>query len=163
MNYTLEPLDSEHRSAVMEIFNHYVLNGFAVYFESPMPEAFFDRMLEVGGGLPALAARSARRQVVGFGFLRPYHPASSFRRTAEIAYFLHPDHTHQGLGGLMLDRLIELARQRGIDNIIASVSSRNEASLAFHRKHGFAESGRLLGVGNKHGHGFDIILMQLRS
>lgn len=163
MRYNFEPLAAEHRGSVMAIFNHYVTHGFAVYFDQPVPESFYDRMLEFTGGLPAVAARDASGRVVGFGTLRPYHPAGSFRRTAEIAYFLHHDHTRKGLGGLLLQHLLEAGRQRGIVNIIASVSSRNEPSLEFHRKQGFRESGRLLRIGNKHGQEFDIVLMQRQT
>lgn len=49
-----------------------------------------------------------------------------------------------------------------MDNLLASISSRNEQSLAFHRKRGFVECGRLRDVGVKFGKSFDVVWMQKR-
>ena len=70
-------------------------------------------------GYPAVAAKTEAGEVVGFAFLRPFHHADTFKRTAEIAYFILPEHTGKGLG-------------RAI----------HEESLEFHRRHGFQEGGR---------------------
>jgi len=43
---------------------------------------------------------------------------------------------------------------------LASVSSRNEASLAFHQRHGFVERGRLCRIGEKLGGTFDIVWLR---
>lgn len=43
---------------------------------------------------------------------------------------------------------------------VVKISSLNAESLAFHRKNGFRESGRLVAVGRKRGADFDLVLMQ---
>ena len=52
------------------------------------------------------------------------------------------------------------ARQRGIDTILANISSHNEQSLAFHAGHGFTECGRFRRAGRKFEKDFDIVWMQ---
>ena len=99
-------------------------------------------------------------EVAGFGFLHAYHPAPTFRRTAELSYFLAPAHMRRGIGGMMLERFIAGARAMGVDNLVASISSRNAESLAFHARHRFTEVGRLRAVGRKHGDDFDVVWMQ---
>ena len=101
-----------------------------------------------------------RGEVVGFGFLHAYHPAPTFRRTAELTYFLAPEHTRKGIGGMILDALVQQAHQQGIDRLLASISSLNPDSLAFHAKKGFAEVGRLKGIGRKFDRDFDVVYMQ---
>lgn len=162
MDYSLEPMGEGHRAGVMGIYNHWVLNGFAAYFERPLPDAAFDRFVEMSGGYPALVARSESGEVAGFAMLRPYHPAPALRRTAEITYFLHPSHTRRGLGRQLLEQLIEEGRKLGVENLLANISSRNAESLAFHRKHGFEECGRFKAVGRKFGEEFDVVWMQRR-
>jgi len=110
--------------------------------------------------MPSCVARDDRGEVVGFAFLRPYHPAPTLRRTAEIGYFIHPEHTRKGLGGQILEHLMAEGRKAGVDNIVASISSRNEPSLDFHRAHGFAECGCFNAVGRKNGQDFDVVWMQ---
>jgi L-amino acid N-acyltransferase YncA len=49
-----------------------------------------------------------------------------------------------------------------VDTILASISSRNDGSIRFHKKNGFRECGRFRRVGRKFGQDFDIVWMQLR-
>ncbi len=162
MKYDLIPMTEAHREPVMRIFNHYVENSFAAYFDAPLPPAFFDRFLAMTQGYPALVALAETGEVAGFGFLHAYHPAPTFSRTAELSYFIAPEHMRRGIGGLMLARFVAAARGMGVDNLLASISSRNVESLAFHTKHGFVEAGRLRAVGRKCGEDFDVVWMQRR-
>jgi L-amino acid N-acyltransferase YncA len=97
---------------------------------------------------------------VGFGFMRAHHFADSFQRTAEVTYFILPENTRKGLGTAMLDLFVGEAKQRGIDSLLASISSRNEESIRFHLKNGFQECGRFIRVGRKFGEDFDVVWMQ---
>ncbi len=157
---TFEPMAEGHGRAVIDIFNHFITHGFAAYPDQPVPYEFFDRFLQITQGSPAFVAKVASGQVVGFGFLRPFHPADTLRRTAELTYFLSPEFTKRGIGTALLNRLIEEAIPLGVDSLVASISSRNEASIAFHRKNGFRECGRFQRAGRKNGEDFDIVWMQ---
>jgi L-amino acid N-acyltransferase YncA len=153
----LERMTEAHRSAVIDIFNYHIENSFAVFLEKPVPPEFFDRFLEMTRGRAALVAKSADRKIVGFGLLRAHLPYDSFRRTAELSYFLLPGNTGQGIGTALLERLVAAAEVRGIDRLLAQVSSLNEQSMAFHLARGFTECGRLPGVGLKFGRRFDVV------
>ncbi len=91
LDYQIEPLSNSDRHDVVAIFNYFIESTFAAFPDEPVPDAFFDRLLAMCSGYPALVAK-ADRKTVGFAFLRPYHPANTLRRTAEIAYFLRPEH-----------------------------------------------------------------------
>lgn len=156
----MEPLSGQHRDAVVELFNHYVLNSFSAYFEQELPPQFFDRLLKMAEGYPSVAIRDESGLIVGFGLLHAYHPASTFRHTAEASYFLAPEHTGRGLGRLVLEKLCEDARGMGIRSIVASVSSRNGESISFHLKNGFRQVGRFESVGSKLGRDFDVVWFQ---
>ena len=160
--YSFEVMSRKHEDAVIRIFNYFVLNSFANYFEEPVSSDFFDRFMEMARGYPSLVAKDHTGEVVGVAFMRSYHPASTFRRTAEIIYFILPEHTRKGLGTALLKRLIDDAKAQGIDTILASISSKNEPSLRFHRKHGFRECGHFEAVGKKFGEDFGVVWMRLR-
>jgi L-amino acid N-acyltransferase YncA len=160
MTYHLEPLDASHREPVIDIFNHYVAHSFAAYPDQPVGPELFDRWLALCAGYPAAAAKAEDGSVVGFAFLRPYHLANTLRGTAEVTYFIHPDHTRRGLGTRMLGELECQARERGIRTVIAGLSSLNLESRNFHLKQGFRQCGRLEKVGVKFGRAFDIFLFQ---
>jgi phosphinothricin acetyltransferase len=162
MNYNLECMTEEHRVPVIDILNTYIENSFAAYPEAKMRYDFYDRLLEITKGYPALVAKSEEGEVVGFAFLHPFHFANTFRRTAEITYFILPQHTRRGLGKTALDRLAEAAKEPGVDRLLASISSLNQESLRFHRKHGFQECGRFPEVGTRFGENFDVVRMVRR-
>lgn len=160
MDFSLEPVSSEDGKAIIDIINHYVENSFAAYPEDQVPYEFFQFFLNMAQGYPFLVAKDGSGNVLGFGLLRPHNPMPAFSKTAEITYFLAPEYTGKGIGKAMLDRLLAEGREMGITSILASISSLNPGSLAFHRKNGFVECGRFIGIGRKKGREFDVVWMQ---
>lgn len=160
MEYAISPISSADRTAIMDIFNYYVENSFAAYPETRLPEEAFEMLRQMSKGLPTSVVRNQKGEVVGFGMLRTHNPFSTFSWTAEATYFIHPDWTGKGLGKSVLAVLEKGARERGITNILASISSLNPRSIAFHKKNGFVECGRFLQVGKKMGREFDTVWMQ---
>ena len=160
MKFSLVPLTPEDRSAVVRIFNHYVENSFAAFPEERLSDSFFDWVLGMAKGFPALAVKNEKGAVIGFGLLRTHSPVATLSRTAEISYFIDPAHTGKGIGTALLERLVREAKSMGLASILACVSSLNEGSLAFHRKNGFVEAGRFREIGLKKGKIFDVVWMQ---
>jgi phosphinothricin acetyltransferase len=158
MSYTLEPMTEKHRKPVIDIFNHYIETNFA-FPETKVDYGFFDHLLDMAKGYPALVAKTESGDVVGFALLHEYAWTDSFKRSAKITYFILPQHTRKGLGKMMLDELIAQARSMGVDHLLAHISSDNKGSLQFHRKYGFQECGIFQEVGRKFGKSFDVVWM----
>jgi phosphinothricin acetyltransferase len=159
-DYSFEKVSESHRQAVIDIFNYFVRQSHAAYLEKAVDYLFFDQFLKMCRGYPGLVIKNGDQQVVGFGFMRPHHFADSFQRAAEVTYFILPENTRQGLGTAMLDLFVREARKRGIDSLLANISSRNQESIRFHLKNSFQECGRFLRVGRKFGEDFDVVWMQ---
>ncbi len=159
MPYKLQAMDDSHREAVTGIINHHIASGFAAYPSHAMGDEFFRFTRGQSPDHPAYVVADGP-EVVGFGLLRKHLPPDTLARTAEVSYFFLPGHTGQGLGSRLLELLTQDGRQMGIDNLLANVSSLNEGSLRFHRRHGFTEVGRFARVGHKWGQDFDIIWLQ---
>jgi L-amino acid N-acyltransferase YncA len=160
MQYTVRTAADEDSAAIMNVFNHYVENSFAAYPDRRVPGAYFAAMKEAGGDYPLYVAVDGNGAVVGFGMLRQHQRADAFKHTAEIGYFILPEHTDKGLGRDLLSRLEKAALDRGIRVLLANISSLNEKSLNFHRAHGFTECGRFQRIGVKFGREFDVVWMQ---
>jgi L-amino acid N-acyltransferase YncA len=141
----------------MRIFNYYATTSFAAYPNGPVPLPFFSLLRE--GSLCSLVLDDAGR-VAGFGNLKPFLPFPAFKKTGMLTYFVAPEYTGQGLGTRILGRLTEDARNMGIKVLVANMSSKNEASIRFHKHHGFSMAGNLAGVGEKFGEPFDVLWMQ---
>ncbi|MCK9627161.1 MAG: N-acetyltransferase family protein [Bacteroidales bacterium] len=151
-------MDQDHGKEIMEIFNYYIETTTAAYPQHPLPEAFFGKILEVTAEYPAFTILSDKK-VVGFCFLKPHNPLPTFRRSAEITYFIKKEYTGKGLGKMALEILEQEAPKTGIKNILASISGDNDGSINFHRKNGFVECGRFKDAGEKFGKTFDVVWM----
>lgn len=160
MEYSISQISIEDREPIIDIFNHYVENSFAAYPENKLPYQAFDMLLEMSNSLPTGSIKDQNGKIVGFGILRAYNPMPTFSQTAEVTYFIHPDHTGKGLGKMLLDSLEKGAIEKGITNILADISSLNPNSIKFHQKNGFIECGRFRKVGKKKGREFDTVWMQ---
>jgi phosphinothricin acetyltransferase len=145
--------------SITEIFNHYVTESYAAYPDEPVGEGFFRDRHRAHSEYPFFVAES-EDGVVGFAYLSPFHPAATMRHTANLTYFLHPEHTGHGLGRVFLERLLEVGGEMGITNFMAHISSENPGSIRFHLRHGFTECGRFVNVGLKKGRPYDMVWMQ---
>ena len=116
--------------------------------------------LDMSKGFPAGTIKDKNRGTVGFGMLRTHNPMPAFSQTAEVTYFIHPDHTGKGLGRMLLGFLEKGAVEKGLKNILANISSLNPDSIRFHEKNVFTECGRFRRVGKKRGRDFDTVWMQ---
>lgn len=144
----------------MDIFNHYVENSFAAYPETKLSYDAFDMFLQMSQDYPTAKVIDKNGRAIGFGMLRSHNPMPTFAKTAEITYFIDPDHTRKGIGTKLLRFLEEEAMKKGITNILANISSLNPESIDFHKKSGFIECGRFKNVGRKKGKLFDTVWMQ---
>ncbi|OPX64139.1 MAG: Acetyltransferase (GNAT) family protein [Methanoregula sp. PtaU1.Bin006] len=150
-------MQESDRDAVMRIFNHYAATSFAAYPEGPLPPQFFGPLRE--GAVSAIVAEHDGN-IAGFGLLKPFLPFPVFRKTGMLTYFLAPECVGKGLGSRLLDRLMADAREKGLTMLVANMSSKNDASVRFHTRHGFTDAGHLTSVGEKFGEPFDVVWMQ---
>lgn len=160
MEYYFDNLSNEDRKPVIDIFNHYVENSFAAFFETKVSYDFFDWLMSISEGYPRVAIKLGAGEVAGFAILRSYSPIPAFRLVAEISYFIKPQYTRHGMGKAVLDHMVEEAGKLGVVTILASISSLNEPSINFHLNNGFIQCGNFRKIGRKFGRDFDVVWMQ---
>jgi L-amino acid N-acyltransferase YncA len=156
-SYSLREVQEQDREPVMEIFNHYVTTGFAAYPDRPMPLGFFDVLRDGAHAFPVIERDG---DIVGIGLVKPFLPFSTFSHAATVSTFIAPAYRHMGYGTVLLDAMTRAAKKKGITVLLANISSRNPESLAFHKKHGFTECGRLHNAGIKFNERFDVVWME---
>ena len=160
MNYKIRHATDNDRDDLTDIFNHYIEKSHAAFFDKKVPPVFFEKLQDIVYGNSLYVIENEDGRAIGFGLLKQYHPSGVFKGVAEVGYFLDPEFTRKGLGTRMLKRLISDARTMKIKTLLASISSRNSESIAFHEKHGFVECGRFKDIGRKRGKLFDVVWMQ---
>lgn len=161
-NVTLRPSTDADVAAVTEIYAHHVRTGLAS-FELIPPDAgeMARRRRDVlKRGLPYLVAEM-EGTVVGYSYAGPYRPRPAYRFTVEDSIYIHPAHTHRGIGRLLLAAVIAGCEERGYRQMVAVIGdSDNAPSIGLHRTFGFEHAGLLRSVGFKFGRWVDVVLMQ---
>ncbi|WP_423202152.1 GNAT family N-acetyltransferase [Herbihabitans rhizosphaerae] len=154
--------DEPDLTAIAEIYAGYVVAGVATFELDPPDTDEWRRRFRAftGAGLPFLVAEQDGR-IAGYAYCAPWKTRPAYRHTAETSIYLAGWARGRGLGGTLLDALVDRAVDAGVRQLIAVVADTgDDASLALHRKHGFADAGRLRDVGFKHGRWLDTVLLQ---
>lgn len=81
--------------------------------------------------------------VYGYIGFNPPTSLSSNSHVLSIHIAVHPSCQGQGVGRMLMDAMKELAASRSIRKLSLRVLSCNEGAVAFYRKNGFVEEGRL--------------------
>ena len=149
-------------SFVQAIYAHYVLNGRATFEEVPpsVEEMVARRVAVLGAGLPYLVAER-RGTVVGYAYASQYRARPAYRHTIEDSVYVANGLGGQGIGGALLEALINRCEQGPWRQMIAVIGdSGNAGSIRVHQRHGFETVGILVSVGFKLGRWVDTVVMQ---
>ena len=111
--------------------------------------------------LPVLVAEWHGR-VAAYAYAGPFHSRTAYRFTVEDSVYVSLARVREGIGTLLMRRLIADCEARGLRQMIARIGdSENAASLRLHQKLGFRRVGELSQVGFKFGRWWDVVEMQL--
>jgi GNAT superfamily N-acetyltransferase len=100
-------------------------------FRKALSAADLARLLDndgVRGAALLVTLGDAAQTVIGGGSYAA-HPGADGRPVAEVAFTVEEDYQGQGIAGLLLDALVEVARAHGFDRIDAEVLAENAPML----------------------------------
>jgi L-amino acid N-acyltransferase YncA len=147
---------------VRAIYAHHVLHGLATFEEVPptVDELVGRRASVLAQRLPYLVAELAG-DVVGYCYATSYRPRPAYRFTIEDSVYVADGFAGRGVGAALLGELIARCEAGPWRQMIAIIgNSENAASIALHRRLGFAHAGTLRSVGWKLGRWVDSVVMQ---
>ena len=158
----IRPAGPEHIAAITRIYADAVLTGTASFEIEPPDAAELARRQRVliDGGYPYLVAERDGA-ILGYAYAGAYRPRPAYRFSVENSIYIGRENHRQGIGRVLLDRLIVEAESRSFRQMIAVIGdSAQTPSIALHRAAGFHLVGTLHAVGFKHGRWLDTVLMQ---
>ena len=106
--------------------------------------------------------------VLGWGALTQVSPRKVYSGVAEVSIYVSGLAQNQGIGSILLERLITSSEKSGFWTLQAHVFPENKISIYVHEKHGFRKIGTrrqlaLMSYGSIVGEWRDVILMERRS
>jgi phosphinothricin acetyltransferase len=158
----IRPATLADAAAIVEIYNREVTDTTATFDLVPRTlEEQQEWLAARSGAFAALVGIDpATKQVVSFASLSPYKQRAAYRTTVEDSIYVHREFGGRGIGKLMLERLLEIARQSGFHTVIARIEASSTASRALHTACGFELVGVEREVGRKFRRWLDVAVMQ---
>ena len=162
MTIEIRPYVTEDTPAILEIINYNILNSTALYDYHPRSLAQQTTILEekLAKDFPVIVA-VADAKVVGFGYYSEFRFREAYKFTVEHSVYVANDYHGKGIGKLLMETLIDLARKQKLHTMIAVIDSENQSSVEFHEKFGFKTVGIIKESGHKFDRWLDSVFMQL--
>lgn len=147
---------------ILDIYNHAILNTTSVYSEQPhtyeMRLAWYNE--RISNGFPVFVAEN-KNEVVGFSSYGHFRAWPCYRNTVENSVYVHVDHRGKGISKLLIQPLIDHARDKGLHAMVAGIDADNQVSFNLHHSFGFVEVAHFKEVGYKFGRWLDLKFMEL--
>lgn len=162
MEIKIRPFKTEDTHAILAIINHNILYSTALYDYSIRSYEQQKNILEekINKNFPVIVAE-LYGNVVGFGMYSEFRFREAYKFTVEHSVYVSEDFHGKGIGKLMLQELIDLARKQKLHTMIAVIDAENQSSVEFHEKFGFKIVGIVKESGYKFDRWLDSVFMQL--
>ena len=147
---------------MLDIYNEIIMNTTAVFQYDlhtleQRKEWFAQKEKE---NYPVFVAEEDN-MVVGFSTFGQFRNWQAYKYSVENSVYVKADCRGKGIGKLLLQPLIDAAKERQLHTIIAGIVADNEASIALHKQFGFVEVAHFKEVGYKFDSWLDLKFLQL--
>ena len=149
-------------AAIQAILNHVIQTSTALYdYETrPLTQVMAWAEQKQAAGLPLRGAFDANDRLLGFATYGPFRPQPAYKYTVELSIYVDETARGQGVASVLMQDLIELAQRHEHHVMVGCIDATNEASIALHRKFGFAHCGTVKQAGFKFGRWLDAAFYQ---
>jgi len=155
---TIRPAEKNDLPALLDIYNHYVLNSPATFDIAPRTleqrGEWFRQFSSAGKYRCFVAAKDG--VAVGWASSSRFKERAAYDTTIETSIYLSPAAAGRGLGRVLYTTLFDALAQEDIHRIFAGVTLPNEASVRLHEAMGFRQTGVQPEVGRKFGRFWDV-------
>ena len=162
MKITLRPYKIEDTQAILDIINFNILHSTALYDYTIRSFEQQKNILEekIIKGFPVLVAE-LDGIAIGFGMYSEFRFREAYKFTVEHSVYVNENNHGKGIGKLLLQELIQLAKNQNLHTMIAVIDAENQSSVEFHEKFGFKTVGIIRESGYKFDRWLHSVFMQL--
>ena len=162
MEIKIRPYQTDDTQAILDIINYNILHSTALYDYTIRSYEQQKNILEekINKNFPVLVAE-LDGNIVGFGMYSEFRFREAYKFTVEHSVYVNKDFHGKGVGKVLMQELIALARKQKLHTMIAVIDSENQSSVEFHEKFGFKTVGIIKESGFKFDRWLDSVFMQL--
>jgi L-amino acid N-acyltransferase YncA len=162
MEINIRPYKTEDTQVILDIINYNILHSTALYDYAIRSYEQQKNILEekINKNFPVIVAE-LEGKVVGFGMYSEFRFREAYKFTVEHSVYVNKDFNGKGVGKVLLQELIALAKKQKQHTMIAVIDAENQGSVEFHEKFGFKTVGIIKESGYKFDRWLDSVFMQL--
>jgi len=151
MSVTIETATEDHLPAIVDIYNHYVINT-TVTFDI-RPYSVHQRTVWLNQFAPdtrhQLFVAVEDNEVLGYAGSMQFRQKAAYDPSIETTIYMHPEAGGRGIGSQLMDHLIAALKRQDVHRMYSGITLPNEPSLALHKRFGFHQVGIFTQVGRK--------------
>ena len=161
MSVIIRPFEVRDTQAILDIINFNIINSTALYDYNIRTYEQQKSILEdkLSKGFPVIVAE-IDSEVVGFGMYSEFRFREAYKFTVEHSVYVNQHFHGKGIGKILLQELIRLAKDQKLHTMIAVIDEENQSSIEFHEKFGFKTVGVIKESGYKFERWLHSIIMQ---
>jgi len=154
---------TKHADAILEIFNDAIATSTALYDYQPRTKESMKPWFEAkqAGNFPVIGIEDDAGKLLGFASYGTFRNWPAYKYSVEHSIYIHKDCRGMGLGKVLLEAIIQAAKDNGMHVMIGGIDCDNQGSIALHEKFGFKHAGTLPQIGFKFGRWLDLAFYQL--
>ncbi|PCJ27189.1 MAG: GNAT family N-acetyltransferase [Flavobacteriales bacterium] len=160
MSIEFNPITKKNISNALGIYNWYVLNSTATFHLEEIPQEELERMVSLGHSKYQSFVIEYDNVICGFCYLSQFRYKEAYDQSAEITLYLKQEMAGKGIGKTTLIYLEKVAKDNGINNLVAVITEGNNSSIALFEKVGYFKVGHLKNIGKKFGKVLDVVSYQ---
>ena len=160
-NIKIRDVLPEDAERIQEIYSPYVSDT-VISFEITVPgKSEMKKRIQklLANAFPYIVAENETGTVVGYAYADKFGEREAYRYSFIVSIYLDMEVQSRGIGQKLYDELENRMKKMGVVQVISAITGKNEKSLKFHEKNGFAKIGHFPNVGYKMGEWHDIIWM----
>ena len=152
----------EDAKQLLAIYAPYVEKT-AITFEYQVPslEEFEERIEKTKQKFPYLVAEE-EGILQGYAYASVYYNRAAYDWTVELSIYIKEEAWGKHIGSQLYASLERNLQEAGFVNLLVCIALPNNASLTFHKKHGYEQVAHFKKVGYKFDKWYDIVWMQKR-
>ena len=147
---------------MLDIYNEIIENTTAIFqydlHTIEMRKEWFTKKQEEN--FPVFIAEE-NNFIIGFSTFGQFRNWQAYKYSVENSVYVKAGQRGKGIGKLLLQPLIDAAKEMKLHTIIAGIVADNEASISLHKQFGFVEAAHFKEVGFKFNKWLDLKFLQL--
>ncbi len=159
-SYPVRPATAADADAICRIYNQGIEDRVATLETELRTPAERRQWLANRSPRHPVIVAETNGEIVGWGSLNVFNPREAYRFVADFSVYIERTWRGRGVGRVLLEKLIELARAHGFHKMVLSAFPFNADGMALYEKLGFRTVGVYREQGLLDGKWVDTVVME---